>query len=74
MFSEKPSRPDSQSLTWSLHKNHNTLQFLLAVTPNGIPWLVSDSYGGRISDKEMSRRSGLLATGHFEQGDALMAD
>ena len=74
IFIEKPKNPDSQSLTWSSYKNHNTRKFLLAVTPNSIPCFVSDCYGGRISDKEITRQSGLLATGHFEQGDAIMAD
>ena len=56
-----------------VQKSEHT-EVLLAVTPNGIPCFVSDCYGGRLSDKEISHRSGLLATEHFEQGDAIVAD
>lgn len=74
IFIEKPRNPDTQSLTWSSYKHHNTIKFLLAVTPNGVPCFVSDCYGGRISDKHITRLSGLLAAGKFEKGDSIMAD
>ena len=32
---DRPSNPDTQSLTWSEYKSRNTIKFLLAVTPNG---------------------------------------
>ena len=52
IFTEKPRNPDTQLSTWSSYKNHNTLTFLLAVTPNGAPSFVSSCYGRRISGKQ----------------------
>ena len=74
IFIEKPQNPDTQSQTWSSYKHHNTLKFLLAVTPNGVPSFVSDCYGGRTSDKELTNLSGILSSNHFEHGDSVMVD
>ena len=71
---ERPLNPDTQSLTWSSYKNRNTVKFLLGVTPNGVPCFISPCFGGRISDKELTKRSGLLDTSRFCPGDAIMAD
>ena len=76
---DQPKNPDTQSETWSQYKSRNTVKFLLAVTPNGVPCFVSNCYGGRISDKELTRRCGLLGETQggkkrFTSGDAIMAD
>ena len=47
---------------------------MLAVTPNGVPSFVSSCYGGRISDKQITKLSGLLSPGKFDKGDSIMAD
>ena len=69
---EKPSNPDVQRATWSNYKNRNTLKLLVGCSPNGVLTFVSDLYGGRISEKEITRRSGLLQK--LEPGDSLMVD
>ena len=46
IFMEQPKNPDAQAATWSNYKNHNTLKFLLGITPNGVPSFVLDMYGG----------------------------
>ena len=61
------------------NKSRNTMKFLLAVTPNGVPCFVSQCFGGRISDKELTRRCGILGRTNdgkdrLESGDAIMAD
>ena len=76
---EQPKNPDAQAETWSDYKGRNTVKFLLAVTPNGVPCFVSDCYGGRISDKELTKLSGLLGktqyeTDRLDNGDGIMVD
>ena len=68
----KPSNPDMQSATWSSYKNRNTLKVLVGCTPNGVLSFVSDVYGGRVADKELTKRSGILQKLDF--GDSIMAD
>ncbi len=76
---DRPRNPDTQSQTWSEYKSRNTIKFLLAVTPNGVPCFVSQCFGGRISDKELTQRCGILdktsdGKERFDPGDAIMAD
>ena len=76
---DRPGNPDTQSRTWSEDKSRNTMKFLLAVTPNGVPCFVSQCFGGRISDKELTQSCGILGMTNdgkdrFESGDVIMAD
>ena len=49
-----------QSATWSEYKHHNALKFLVCVAPNSAITFVSKAYTGRISDKEITLKSGFL--------------
>ena len=69
---KKLANLDVQSATWSNYKNRNTLKLLVGCTPNGVLSFVSSLYGGQISDKELTKRSGLLEK--MEPGDSIMAD
>ena len=62
----------SQSITFSSHKNHNTAKGLLGISPNGYPAFMSNLYAGRTSDKKITNDSGILSL--LEPGDELMAD
>ena len=72
IYIEKPSNPEAQQLTFSSYKNTNTLKALIGIVPKGGISFVSTLYGGSISDKELTARSGLVDK--LQSGDVIMAD
>lgn len=58
---------------FSAYKNHTTLKALVDITPSGAFSFISQLYTGRISDREIVRRSGFLDQ-QFDNGDSIMAD
>jgi hypothetical protein len=72
VFVEQPALPELQQLTFSNCNNHNTYKGLIGILPSGAVTFVSKLYPGSISDKELTRRSGLLDL--LEKGDSVMAD
>ena len=72
IFIEQPSLPELQQLTFSSYKNHNTYKGLIGISPSGAVVFVSDLYPGSISDKQLTRRCGILDL--LESGDSVMAD
>ena len=72
IYVEKPALPELQQLTFSSYKNHNTYKGLIGISPSGAVIFVSDLYPGSISDKELTRRCGLLHL--LQSGDSIMAD
>ena len=59
-------------MTFSSYKNHNTFKALVGISPDGAITFVSSLYPGCISDKELTRKSGILDL--LEEGDSVMAD
>ena len=72
IYIEKPSNPEAQQLTFSSYKNTNTLKALIGIVPKGSISFVSTLFGGSISDKELTARSGLLDK--VQRGEVIMAD
>ena len=72
VFIQQPSLPELQQRTFSSYKNHNTFKALIGISPSGAVTFVSKLYPGNISDKELTRQSGLLDL--LEHRDSIMAD
>ncbi|XP_028274010.1 protein ALP1-like isoform X2 [Parambassis ranga] len=69
---ECPSDLRAQAQTWSNHKQHNTLKFLISITPQGSISFVSKSWGGRVTDKHLAEHSGFLDK--LLPGDLILSD
>jgi len=51
IFIERPKSLEIQAVTWSDYKSHNTIKFLIGISPTGYITFLSDCYGGRASDR-----------------------
>lgn len=58
--------------TYSSYKKHNTLKFLIGITPNGAVSFLSQCWGRRATDKHITHHSGFLEK--VEYGDSILAD
>ena len=72
VFVEQPALPELQQLTFSTYKNTNTYKGLIGISPSGAVVLVLDLYPGCISDKELTRKCGILDM--LDKSDTLIAD
>ncbi len=50
-FIERPKSLDAQPKTWSDYKKHNTIKFLIAISPSGYIMSIPDCYGGRAANE-----------------------
>ena len=72
IYVEKPSLPDVEQMTFSNYKNNNTFKALIGISPSGAVTFVSQLFSGSISDKQLTRQSGVLDL--LQSGDSVMAD
>lgn len=72
IFIETPSNLLTAAQCWSNYKHHQTVKVLIGITPQGTISYISDTYGGRISDKRITEISGLLEC--LKPQDVILAD
>ena len=46
VFIERPSSLIARAMTWSNYKHHNTVKFLIGITPQGVISFISKAWGG----------------------------
>ena len=72
IFIEMPVNFEARSKTYSNYKKHNTIKFLIAITPCGSICFLSQCWGGRVSDKSITLESRFLS--HLKPGDVVLVD
>ncbi|KAK0155521.1 hypothetical protein N1851_002110 [Merluccius polli] len=72
VFIERPSNLIARAETWSSYKHHNTVKFLIGITPQGTVSYISNAWGGRVSDKHLTENCGFLD--NIVPGDLVLAD
>ena len=72
IFIETPRNFDARSKTYSNYKKHNTVKFLIGITPVGTISFLSRCWGGRVSDKNLTQESDFFE--FVESGDVVLAD
>jgi len=72
IFIDRPSNLLARAQTWSNYKHHNTIKYLIGITPQGSISFLSKAWGGRTSDKTITEESGFLDK--LDPGDIVLAD
>ncbi|XP_047129638.1 uncharacterized protein LOC124809549 [Hydra vulgaris] len=72
IFIQRPNNLEARAITWSNYKSTNTIKYLIVVSPAEAITFLSHGWGGRISDKEITIKSGFLDFVGY--GDSILAD
>ena len=72
IFIETPHNYSARAKTYSNYKKHNTIKFLIGITPFGTISFLSKCWGGRVSDKNLTQSSNFFNL--VERGDTILAD
>lgn len=72
VFIDRPSSLIARAMTWSNYKHHNTIKYLIGITPQGSVSFISKGWGGRVSDKHLTENCNLL--NNILPGDIVLAD
>lgn len=60
VFIKRQSNLLARNITYSNYKHHNTIKFLVGITPVGAISFLSKCWGGRVSDQELTISRGFL--------------
>lgn len=81
IYCQKPSSLRTQSQVYSDYKSSTTFKGLIGIEPSGATTFISTLFSGSISDKDITKCSGLLSyletllqNGFIEKDDAIMVD
>lgn len=72
IFIERPQNLTARAQTWSNYKHNNTIKYLTGISPAGAVMFLSEGWGGRVSDKQITLESGFLSK--IQPGDCILAD
>ena len=72
IFIDRPTNLLARAQTFSSYKHHNTVKVLIGITPQGTICFVSETWGGRTSDKFLTENCGIL--NNLLPGDLVLAD
>lgn len=72
IFIETPSNPKAAAECFSQYKNHHTIKYLIAISPQRVVTFISVGYGGRATDGFITNTCGLLD--QVRPGDYVLAD
>lgn len=72
IYTERPSDLKARNTTYSNYKSHNTMKYLIAISPLGFISYISKGWGGRVSDKYITDHCGMLEK--IIPGDVILVD
>ena len=72
IFIDCPTELLAQAQTYSQYKHHNTIKYLIGITPQGTVSYISDGWGGRTNNKFITEHSSFLE--NLVPGDLIVAD
>ena len=72
IFLDHPTNLLARVQTYSWYKHHNTVKYLIGITPQGTISFISEGWGGRTNDKYLTEHSTLL--NNLIPGDTVLAD
>ena len=73
LFAQTPGTLDNHKQMHSNYKHHSTVKFLVGMSPSGAITYVSDMWGGRASDKKITKESHALIDA-LDAGNSVMVD